>query len=167
MWSCGDERRSSGQPPQGLRRVCSLPGAGGVAAAALLVLVLVTVSACRAAPALSVSERLAGHAYPRLFLQLQDYLPDSDLLDQAAYWDVVILDAETVENCPEWLGPEGTLRSRNPGVVILAYFSAADVIPRNTAPVNGGFIAGLDESWFVRDVAGDVYCLFWLGDQWS
>ncbi len=72
-----------------------------------------------------------------------------------------------MESRRKWLGPQGKLRSRNPGLVLLAYFSAADVIPGNTAPVNGDFIAALDESWFVRDTAGDLYKLFWLGDRWT
>ena len=161
------DREFSVEDPRGPRRAGLLPAAVRAGAAALLVLALTLLSTCRPAPAPPVSERLAGHAYPRLFLQLQDYAPSTSLLEQAAYWDIVIVDAETVESRPEWLGPGGRLRARNPGLVLLAYFSAADVIPGNAAPVNGGFLAGLDESWFVRDVAGDHYRLFWLGDQWS
>ncbi|RJQ04243.1 MAG: hypothetical protein C4551_10870 [Bacillota bacterium] len=118
-------------------------------------------------PVAPVGERLASHGYPKLFLQIQDYVPSPATLAEAAYWHVVIVDAETVGTCPRELGPRGELRSRNPDAVILAYFSAADVIPGNTAPINSGFVSGLDGDWFVRDVTGARYQLFWLVDQWT
>ncbi|HCW52070.1 MAG TPA: hypothetical protein DGR79_08460 [Clostridiales bacterium] len=78
------EQASPAVPAQDLRRVFALSGAGKVAAAGLLVLEFVLVSACRAAPAPPADERIAGHGYPRLFLQLQAYTPDTALLEQAA-----------------------------------------------------------------------------------
>lgn len=123
--------------------------------------------ACLKPAAPTLAERVSHHGYPKVFMQIQTYAPESGVLDEAAYWDVVIVDAETVANCPKELGPRGPLRSRNPFAVVLAYFSAADVIPGNAATINSGFISGLDDTWFVKDVTGAHYLLFWLGDRWS
>ncbi len=60
----------------------------------------------------------AGRAYPqhlppKLFIQLQLYYPAESLLTQAADWDVLVLDAETVKSRRGFLGPGGRIRSRN------------------------------------------------------
>ena len=114
-----------------------------------------------------LAQRLERHGWPRLFVQIQGYTPEATTLREAASWDVLVLDAELVVNEPEWLGAKGALRGHNPDSVVLAYFSAADVIPGNTAIVNHGFIDGVEDAWYARDTAGARLRLFPLGDKWS
>ncbi len=103
------------------------------------------------------------HLPPKLFIQLQLYYPAESLLTQAADWDVLVLDAETVRSRRGFLGPGGRIRSRNAKAVVVFYFSAADVIPRNPAPINAGFIAGLQDGDYMKDTAGARIKLFLLG----
>ncbi len=119
--------------------------------------------------ALPLAERVGRHLFPRLAHQVQGYTPAPDLLLALADWDVLVVDAELAANDrASFLGPHGTLRQRNQNLVVLTYFSAADVIPGNTATVNGGFIAGLDDRWYMKDTAGRRVRLFDLGGgTWS
>ncbi len=112
-------------------------------------------------------ERVAHHGYPKLFVQIQDYMPDSETIREVALRDVVVLDAEMVANQPRVLGPRGTIRGFNPDAVILAYFSAADVIPWNTATINKGFIDGLNDAWYMKDTLGARYRLFEIAGCWT
>jgi len=50
----------------------------------------------------------------------------------------------------------------NPNLVIVSYFSAADIIPGNTAPINAGFISGLQDGWYMKDTSGNKVKLFEL-----
>ncbi|MCP2606361.1 putative glycoside hydrolase family 15 protein, partial [Candidatus Aminicenantes bacterium AC-708-I09] len=109
-----------------------------------------------------LSERLRHHLYPKLFLQIQGYAPSEERLNEAFNWDLLVLDAELVANFPEYLGSNGKIRQNNPYAIILLYFSAADVIPGNTATVNGGFISGLKDEWYMKDINGARYLLFEL-----
>ncbi len=118
---------------------------------------------------LTVTERASRHRFPRLANQIQGYVPEDALLLAMSDWDLLIVDAElTANDRARALGSRGTLRRTNPDLVILAYFSAADVIPRNTAPVNARFIEGLQDGWFMKDAAGRRVRLFDLGDgNWT
>lgn len=108
------------------------------------------------------------HLYPKLFIQVQKYYPSATLLDKAADWDVLVLDAETVASRPEFLGPSGRIRSHSAAAVVLFYFSPADIIPGNPAPINAGFLAGLKDGDYMKDAAGARYLLFLLpGGVWT
>jgi hypothetical protein len=117
----------------------------------------------------AISERLNQHSYPKIFIQIQDYVPSTATLNEAANWHVLVLDAELVQNRPDWLGESGAIRAANPNAVILLYFSAADVIPGNTATINAGFISGLNDGWYMKDIYGARYLLFELfgTDTWT
>jgi PKD repeat protein len=110
----------------------------------------------------TLSARIAAHSYPKLANQIQDYTPSSVFLQDAAYYDLLVLDAELVQNNPSDLGPFGTLRSVNPNLVIVLYFSAGDIIPGNTATINAGFISGLQDNWYMKDTSGNKVKLFEL-----
>lgn len=109
-----------------------------------------------------LNQRINHHAYPKLFNQIQNYTPSAALIDETANWDLLVLDAEVSANNPEYLGETGRIRSINPYAVIVFYFSAADIIPGNTAVINSGFIAGLEDGWYMKDINGDQYLLFEL-----
>ncbi len=143
-----------------------------LAAATLLALILPLSTAVRdGAASTAVDSKVRvfpRHLYPKLFIQIQKYDPTASLLDRAADWDVLVLDAETVVSRPEFLGPAGRIRSHNTAAVILFYFSPADVIPGNPAPVNSGFLAGLKDGDYMKDTAGARYLLFLLpGGAWT
>jgi len=108
----------------------------------------------------SLGDRLNHHVFPKLANQVMDYAPTASFLQDCMYWDLLVLDAELVHNRPSDLGPFGTLRSANPNVVILSYFSAADIIPGNTATVNSGFIQQLLDGWYMKDTSGRRIKLF-------
>lgn len=118
---------------------------------------------------LPMSERVAAHRFPRLGSQLQGYLPDESLLLGLADRDLLIVDAELVANeRASALGPRGALRRRNRNLVVLTYFSSADVLPGNTSPINGSFITALQDGWYMKDTAGRRVKLFDLGGgNWS
>jgi len=116
----------------------------------------------------SINKRLSTHSFPKLFIQIMDYLPSKARISESANWDFLVVDAEVVANNPEYLGESGTIRTINPNAVIVTYFSAADVIPGNTAIINGGFIAGLKDAWYMKDIYGSRFKLFKLKkDFWS
>jgi len=124
--------------------------------------------AARTSPA-AVSRRVfPRHQFPKLFIQIQKYYPSATLLAGAADWDILVLDAETVLSRPEFLGPSGRIRVHNPAALVFFYFSAADVIPGNQAPVNAGFISGLKDGDYMKDTAGVRGLLFQLpGGVWT
>jgi hypothetical protein len=109
-----------------------------------------------------INERLSSHLFPKLFIQLQTYLPSVATVKEAANRDLIVADAEVVANNPEFLGASGVIRTLNPNAVILTYFSAADVIPGNTATINAGFIAGVKDAWYMKDVSGARFKLYEL-----
>jgi hypothetical protein len=112
--------------------------------------------------------RLSAHGFPKLFIQLQGYAPGGGRVGEASYRDLLVLDAELVASHPGYFGPKGLVRSFNKNAVIVVYFSAADVIPGNTAPVNAGFIAGVKDAWYLKDTAGARFKLFELpGGVWT
>jgi hypothetical protein len=106
--------------------------------------------------------RLSSHSFPKLFIQLQSYLPGLVKIKEASFRDLLVIDAEVVPNNPEFLGAYGVIRTANPGAVILAYFSAADIIPGNTATINAGFMSLLKEVWYLKDIYGARFKLFEL-----
>lgn len=110
----------------------------------------------------SISSRISSHSYPKLANQIQDYNPSAEFLQNAAYYDLLVLDAEVTKNGPSNLGPFGALRNTNPNVVIVLYFSAADIIPWNNATINAGFISGLQNDWYMKDTFGNKVKLFEL-----
>jgi len=115
-----------------------------------------------------LNQRINQHSYPKLFVQIQDYIPTETVIKEAASWDLLVLDAEVSANNPGYLGENGTIRSINPYAAIVFYFSAADLLPNNTATINGGFIAGLEDGWYMKDINGDHVVLFEIYDgYWS
>ncbi|MEM3597626.1 MAG: putative glycoside hydrolase [Candidatus Hadarchaeum sp.] len=121
-------------------------------------------------PLFNLNERLGRHPYPRLFVQLQHYAPSEEMINEAANWDLLVLDAEVILNRPEFLGSNGTILQINPHAVVLSYFSSSDVLPghRETTTINGIFISGLDDGWYMKDVNGSRYLLLQLPDgNWS
>jgi len=116
----------------------------------------------------SIQNRLETHSFPKIFLQHQDPLLGKAEVRKMAKWDFLILDAEAVEKPTKFLGESGLIRSLNPNAVIVTYFSAGDIIPGNSAPINGGFIAKLKNGWYMKDIYGARLLLFELiDDVWS
>lgn len=115
----------------------------------------------------TLSERLNSHHYPKLANQFQSYTANEPVFSSVYYWDLVIVDVEIVSNNPEYLGEKGIFRQNNPYIVVLGYFSSNDVIPGNTSQINGGFIAGLQDNWYLKDIKGNRYKLFNLGTTWT
>jgi hypothetical protein len=90
------------------------------------------------------------------------------LIHPAAYWDIIILDIETVITKPDYLGPSGIIRARNPNAVIMTYYSAADIIPDDLNYIRAKFTSLVKPEWYVRDIHGKVYHLFPVeGDVWT
>lgn len=112
----------------------------------------------------SLDDRLNHHAYPKLFNQIQGGRDESGdvLLREAARWDLLDLDAESIETIPGYLGADGILRGINPDLVLTLYFSAADIIPDHRGKLNSGFILGMKDLWYIRDIFGQKARLFEL-----
>jgi hypothetical protein len=108
----------------------------------------------------SLVQRVGHHQFPKLANELQGYFPDLTVLEEAADWDLLVVDSELVALLPEYLGATGILRARNPNLVVLTYFSAADFIPGDTAPIRSEFARGLDDAWFMKDTSGQRFVLF-------
>jgi hypothetical protein len=110
--------------------------------------------------------RSKSHRFPRLFNQLHDCCGSpkiKSLLDQLHYWDIEVINAEVVSTNPEYLGATGLLRTRNPNAILIAYFSGADVNPDlKNQPIHRRFIAGLEPSWYLKDVSHKSVPLFQL-----
>jgi hypothetical protein len=116
----------------------------------------------------NLAQRVSHHRFPKLANELQGYFPDLGVLAEAADWDVLVVDAELAVNLPEYLGAMGSLRTRNPNLVILTYFSAADFIPGDLATIRAGFAGGLDDGWFMKDTSGHRFTLFQLTpESWT
>jgi len=118
-------------------------------------------------PALQeLASRIGHHGYPRLANQVQACCRGPrtvELFEQLAYWDLVVIDPETLANLPEYFGPSGVLRDRNPSILQLAYFSAADIKPNAAGgdlSLRSAFRSGLDPAWFLRDTQGQTVSLY-------
>jgi hypothetical protein len=112
---------------------------------------------------LGVAARVVAHGFPRLANQIQLCCRDGtteDLLTELAFWDVAILDPALLVTLPEFLGDRGTIRSRNPTTILLAYFSGADVNLDANAPVWREFNSTVDTTWYLRDDSGRRVPLF-------
>jgi hypothetical protein len=117
----------------------------------------------------SPAKRIQNHGYPRLANQLQGCcgfrkLP---LLDDLFYYDLAIGDPDLVLALPEYLGKNGTLRSKNPNLVFLIYFSAGDVNPYYNQPIQIAFRDSFQNSWYLRDVNKKQVPLYGSGDHWT
>lgn len=127
------------------------------------------------APALStvsidntVTARLNFHKYPKLFIQNQELAPSDHFLNESAYWDIIILDIETVITKPDYLGPSGLIRTSNPNSVIMTYYSAADIILDDPHYIRAKFTSLVKPEWYVKDIYGNIYHLFPAeGDVWT
>lgn len=116
----------------------------------------------------TVAARLNSHKYPKLFVQNQELTPSDNFLNEAAYWDIVILDVEAIITKPDYLGSSGTIRRKNPNAVIMTYYSAADIIPDDPNYIRAKFTTLIKPEWYVKDIHGEVYHLFPIeGDIWS
>jgi hypothetical protein len=115
----------------------------------------------------TLSERLSSHQYPKLANQLMSYVAEEPIFSSVYYWDLVIVDVEIVANNPEYIGENGTLRQNNPYIVVLGYFSPVDVILGNTSQINGGFITGLQDNWYFKDINGNRYKFFLIETTWT
>ncbi len=94
--------------------------------------------------------------YPRIanyFLSWKLTEADAEAL---AKWDVIILDMEVSENSPDELA---LIKEKNPDIKILAYIASQEIYsqPENYRDDNlrRRFLAGIDESWWLRDSAGN------------
>lgn len=119
----------------------------------------------------SLSERLSLHGFPRLMNQIQScclYPQVKSLLNDVHFWDLIVLNAELAENIPEYVGPNGKIRSRNPNAVIVAYFSGQDVYPGISQPLTNRYRKGLAPEWYLRDKNGKILPLYRLkSGEWT
>lgn len=80
----------------------------------------------------------------------------------------MVIGPEAMHNLAEYLGPDGWLRLRNPNIVVLAYFSAGDVIITANLPIIADFVHSLKPKWYLRDRHGKHVYLFQLdGEEWT
>jgi len=80
-------------------------------------------------------ERMASHGWPRTMMWVQSNStfddPDPEvvdtyyLLDRAHWYDIVVIDAETLADpqAQSYLGPNGSIRRQNPNTVVLAQWN--------------------------------------------
>jgi hypothetical protein len=119
----------------------------------------------------NLRQRLSSHAFPRLANHVQACCQNKEtkmLYEQLHYWDLTIVDAEIVQMLPEYLGPNGIIRKRNPNAVLLAAFSAGDINPYRPHPITADFNRGLDGKWYLRDIRGNPVPLYQMRpSEWT
>jgi hypothetical protein len=49
----------------------------------------------------TVASRLNSHKYPKLFIQNQEWAPSDHFLNESTYWDIIILDVDTIITKPD------------------------------------------------------------------
>jgi len=111
------------------------------------------------------------HGYPRLANQLQVCCGGERvrlLIDDLHNYDLAVIEADLVHSMPEYLGIDGILRSRNPNLVLLTYFSGADVNPYYRQPIQEDFVSSMKDSWYLHDVEGKQVPFYQLSDsRWT
>jgi hypothetical protein len=113
-----------------------------------------------------IFQRLENHFYPKLFVQIQGWV-ETDVYDEAAQRDIIIMDTIAMEFCPSYLGEYGVIRSINPNAIILMYFSAADIMVPGWTDVLKQFVAGVKDEWYMKDDQGETYPLFPNTSGWN
>jgi hypothetical protein len=109
--------------------------------------------------------RISKQGFPRLMNELQiccRKAENEEVFQQIFYWDLLILDPETMHNFPEYFGKDGIIWSRNPNTIILATFSGGDAILNYKQPIVSGFNNGLKPEWFLLDVKGKKVPMYHL-----
>ncbi len=111
----------------------------------------------------SPAVRASRHQFPRIANQIQNYSPSDQTLAAAAYWDLLVMDAEAIAKKPSAFGELGSLRTKNPNIITLGYFSSADIVPGSiNTQIIGNFIKQLQNGWYFKDTAGNKINLYEL-----
>jgi len=119
-------------------------------------------------PPRSLMDRLASHKFPKLFYQNQDNYPSTDALTQSAYWDILTFSNELTRSDWGYLGPSGSIRSKNPNAVILTVISAQEFFPWDDTASGKDFVSRLKPEWIMRDTSGNPFPSFCCyNSRWS
>lgn len=123
--------------------------------------------------AIPLGTKATIHKYPRLGRQIQRWNVDISEVNKFAnleYCDLAIIDSELTTNNPFYLGDEGSLKTSNPNLILLNYFSLLDILPNppaNLAPLNKAITTGVS-NWKLKGPNGQTLKLFQMQDgNWS
>ena len=117
-----------------------------------------------------IQSRINSHGYPKLSNQLQLCCRENhtiEELEQIHHWDIAVVEVELIPNLPNYLGVSGTIRTRNPNMIVLGVFSAGDVYKNYDQPIHTGFHRMFQPEWYLYDVAKKPVPLFKIDSEWT